>query len=136
MGDQRGPVLVVEDDGNIRELICEALRGAGLEVAEAGDGEEAVKAARERRPAVIVLDLGLPLLDGTAVADHIRDMYEDPVPVIVVTAGGRSEDVSRIRPNAHIAKPFDIADLVSAVTHAIAPPAGGTESAQPRPVET
>ena len=136
MGDQRGPVLVVEDDGNIRELICESLRAAGLEITEAADGEEAVKAARDRRPAAIVLDLGLPLLDGTAVADQIRDMYEGPVPIIVVTAGGRSEDVSRVRPAAHLTKPFDIADLISAVTHAIAPPAGGTEAAQPRPVET
>ena len=71
-GDPGVVVLVVEDDRNIREVICEALAGEGLRVAEAADGEEAVRSARERRPAVVLLDMGLPVLDGAAVADRIR----------------------------------------------------------------
>lgn len=135
-GDPRGVVLVVEDDANIRELICEALTGAGLEVVEAADGEAAVRAARERRPAAIVLDIGLPLLDGTAVADQVRDMYGDRLPFIVVTAGGRAPDISRIRALAEITKPFDVSDLVSVVVHAIAPQPADPERATPRPAET
>jgi len=136
MVDKKSFVLVVEDDPNIREVMCEALRAQGVEVAEAGDGEEAVKAARDRRPDAIVLDLGLPILDGVAVADQIGDLYEQPVPFIVVTAGGRSEDVSRVRPVAQITKPFDVADLVSAVTRAVAPPPGAGETVNPQPAET
>jgi DNA-binding response OmpR family regulator len=136
MGDPRGFVLVVEDDRHIRELMCEALRAEGLEIVEAADGEEAVKSARARRPAAIVLDLGLPVLDGVAVADQIRDMYDSSIPFIVVTAGGRSEDVSRIRPMAHVMKPFDVADLVSAVTRAIAPLHSANEKVKQQPAGT
>jgi DNA-binding response OmpR family regulator len=135
-GDPIGVVLVVEDDANIRELICEALTGAGLEVVEAADGEAAVRAAREHRPAAIVLDIGLPLLDGTAVADQVRDMYGDGLPFIVVTAGGRALDISRIRALAEITKPFAVSDLVSVVVRAIAPQPADPERATPRPAET
>jgi two-component system, OmpR family, response regulator len=136
MGDPRGYVLVVEDDRHIRELMCEALRGAGLEVTEAADGEEAVKSARARRPAAIVLDLGLPLLDGVAVADRIYGIYDASIPFIVVTAGGRAEDASRIRPVAQITKPFDVADLVSAVTRAVAPSHGTNGQVKPQTAGT
>lgn len=135
MGDPRGSVLVVEDDKHIRELICEALRGADLDIVEAADGEEAVKIARDRRPAAVVLDLGLPRLDGVAVAGQIRDLYDHAVPFIVVTAGGRPGDVSRVRASATFTKPFDIDDLVAAVKQAIAPPAGAPERAKAVPAE-
>ncbi|MGH2379304.1 MAG: response regulator [Candidatus Limnocylindria bacterium] len=135
MGDTSVSVLVVEDDRNIREFICEALRGEGLQVVEAGDGEEAVKCAGDRRPGAIVLDIGLPLLDGAAVADRIRDMYPDPVPVIVVTAG-RHPDLSRIRASAEFTKPFDLDDLVAAVRQAVAPPPGAAERREPSTAES
>lgn len=136
MGDPRGAVLVVEDDKYIRELICEALRDADLDVVEAADGEEAVKSARDRRPVAVVLDLGLPILDGVAVADQIRNMYDQSVPIIVVTAGGRVGDVARVRGAATFIKPFDLDDLVGAVQQAIAPPAGAPEQAKPLPAES
>jgi len=135
-GDPRGIVLVVEDDRNIREVICEALSGEGLRVAEAGDGEEAVRIARERRPAAILLDMGLPLLDGAAVFDRIREMYEEPIPFIVVTAGGRADEISRIRPLAQITKPFNVADLVAVVTQALAPAKAAPNGASPQPAQS
>jgi DNA-binding response OmpR family regulator len=128
MGDPHGYVLVVEDDRNIRELICEALRGASFDVVETADGEEAVKAARDRRPAVVVLDLGLPRLDGCGVADQIRDHYDQSVPFIVVTAGGKPGDVARVRAEVTFTKPFDIDDLVGAVEQVLAPPSGAPET--------
>lgn len=135
MGDTKGTVLVVEDDANIRQLICEALTLAGLTTVEAADGEAAVQAAREQRPDAIILDIGLPLLDGVACADQIGDLYPDRIPLIVVTAGGRPEDISRIRPVAQISKPFDVADLVAVVVSALAPAPGAVEAAQPCPAE-
>jgi len=136
MGDPPGHVLVVEDDRNIRELICEALRDASFDVVEAADGEEAVKAAIARRPAVVVLDLGLPRLDGVGVADQIRDHYDQSVPIIVATAGGRAGDVSRVRAAVTFTKPFDINDLVGAVRQVLAPPPGAPETAPPLPAES
>lgn len=136
MGDTKGFVLVVEDDPHIRDLICEALRTEQLECAEAADGEAAVMAARERRPDLVILDLGLPGMDGVAVADHIQDTYDPAPPVIVVTAGLGTSDASRIRPIAYITKPFDVNDLVSAVTQAIAPPAGAAEGGLRQPAES
>jgi DNA-binding response OmpR family regulator len=135
MGDPTGYVLVVEDDRSIRELICETLRAASFETVEAADGEEAVKAARDRRPAVVVLDLGLPRLDGCGVADQIRDQYDHSVPIIVVTAGGKAGDVSRVRAAVTFTKPFDIDDLIGAVQQVVAPPAGAPEKATPLPAE-
>ena len=135
-GDPGVVVLVVEDDRNIREVICEALAGEGLCVAEAADGEEAVRSARERRPAVVLLDMGLPVLDGAAVADRIRDMYDEPIPVIVVTAGGRAEEISRIRPLAQISKPFDVQHLVAVVSQAVAQPPAPPRGASPQPAES
>lgn len=135
MGDARGYVLVVEDDRNIRELMCETLRAAGFDTIEAADGEEAVKAAVDRRPAAVILDLGLPVLDGCAVADQIRDQYDQSVPIIVVTAGGKAGDVSRVRAAVTFTKPFDIDDLVRAVEQVIAPAPGVTEAVKPLPAE-
>lgn len=135
MGDPKDYVLVVEDDRHIRELICEALRGASFDIVEAADGEEAVKAARDRRPSAVVLDLGLPRLDGCEVADQIRDHYDHSVPFIVVTAGGRAGDVSRVKAAVTFTKPFDIDDLVGAVEQVIAPPAGAPERVNPQPAE-
>ena len=135
MGDTRATVLVVEDDADLRQLICEVLATEGLTTVEAGDGEAAVRAARERRPDAIILDIGLPVLDGAACADQINDLYPDRIPLIVVTAGGRAQDLSRIRPVAQIAKPFDVADLVSAVVRAVTPPRAA-ENARAQPADT
>jgi signal transduction histidine kinase/DNA-binding response OmpR family regulator len=82
-----GHVLVVEDDPMDRQLICQALVDAGLSVAEAGDGREALAALDARRPAMVVLDLMLPGVDGFTVLDELRLRGEHPpVPVVVVTA--------------------------------------------------
>jgi CheY-like chemotaxis protein len=126
-GGTRAAVLIVEDDPNIRLVICEALTDEGLEVIEACDGEEALELARDRRPSAVVLDMGLPVMDGGVVADRLRDLYGDDIPVIVVTAAWRVEEAaSRVRASAFVVKPFEISDLVRAVTSAIAPPPPAT----------
>lgn len=128
-GAAAGPILIVEDDPSIRQLLREALEQDGLEVVSASDGEEAIAAARNRRPAAVVLDMGLPLIDGPSVADRIREQYGDQLPFIVVTASRRIEEAARrIGAARYLTKPFDVADLVGAVRHAVEPPpqtAGG-----------
>ncbi len=127
MGDMpSGPVLVVEDDPSIRELLIEALSQEGLAAIPARDGEEAVRLAGEQRPSVVVLDMGLPVIDGAAVAARIREAYGMSVPFVVVTAGSRIDQSARdLRAVSYVGKPFDIDDLVGAVRSALGPPPAG-----------
>jgi DNA-binding response OmpR family regulator len=118
-----GAVLVVEDEPSIRELLVEALENEGIRAIAASDGAEAVRLALEKMPRLVILDMGLPFVDGPAAAAQIRDVYGDDVPFMVVTAGQRiSEAAATIRAASYIAKPFDIDDLVRAVRSVMEPP--------------
>jgi len=118
-----GPVLVVLDDPPIRELLLEASEGEQLEVTSAADGEDAIRLALEQQPSLVVLDIGLPRVDGAGAATAIRERYGDAVPVIVVTANNRLEEASwRVRAAAYFSKPFDVPEPVRAVRAAIQPP--------------
>lgn len=118
----KGPILIVEDDPSIRQLLHDALEQDGLEVVSASDGEEAIAIADRRRPLAVVLDMGLPLVEGPVVAERIRDKYGDSVPFVVVTASRRIEEAaSRIRAARYLTKPFDVSDLVRAVRSSIDP---------------
>lgn len=116
---QGGRVLVVEDDPSIRLLMREMLRSEGLEAIEAADGKAALAAAREHAPEVILLDIGLPGVDGLTV---LRRLKSDPalaeIPVIMVTAWVEPEYVERaMEGGAHgyVRKPFDTGELVARV---------------------
>src|SRR5687768_12048774 len=79
-----GTVLVVEDAPEVREVVRVLLERAGLQVAEAGDGRVALRLLFERRPDAVVLDVGLPELDGWTVLERIREVSS--VPVLMLTA--------------------------------------------------
>lgn len=129
-----GPVLVVEDEPSIRELLCDAFEQEGLEVVTASEGEQAVRIAKARRPAVVILDMGLPLIDGGAVADAIRDAYGDSVPFVVVTASRRIEEAAaRIGAARYFTKPFDVPELVRAVRAALDPPSAVADAPATQP---
>lgn len=129
-----GPVLVVEDDDSIRELLRDALAQEGLEVAVAGDGDEAIRLATDRRPALVILDLGLPKVGGREVYDAILRLHGDRIPFIVVTASRRLEDAAAtIRAVRYLGKPFDLNDLVGAVRAALEPPPGTVGQEVPAP---
>ena len=116
-------LLVVEDDPSIRQLLSDALEQEGHRVIATGDGEEAIGLAEREHPDGIVLDLGLPLLDGEVVADRIRGSCGAAMPLIVVTASDRArEAMGRLRAAACLIKPFEIADFVRAVDAATQPP--------------
>jgi two-component system OmpR family response regulator len=117
-------VLVVEDDPSIRELICESLTDDGFTCAMAGDGQEAVSWAERCRPDAVVLDIGLPVIDGYGVADALRRGH-GPVPIIVVTAAGRAADAARrVGAVGYLAKPFDLRRLTDMVRQAVTAPSG------------
>jgi CheY-like chemotaxis protein len=75
------PVLVVEDDAGLRAYLATILEGQGYRVVAAGSGEEALEALAGQKAMLAVLDIGLPGMDGFAVAEQLAD----DVPVIVVT---------------------------------------------------
>src|SRR6266511_2729268 len=84
-GSGRDPrVLVVEDDDEIAQVLQRSLRLEGYEVRIAPDGEQALAAHAEYVPDVVILDLGLPKIDGIEVAKKIRGA--DDVPILMLTA--------------------------------------------------
>ena len=105
-------VLVVDDDAAIREMLADYLGDHGYEVAQAASGA-AMRAEMERvRPAVVLLDIGLPGEDGLTLARFLRERYE--VGIIMVT--GASDVVDRVAglevgADDYIAKPFDPREL-------------------------
>jgi CheY-like chemotaxis protein len=105
-------VMVVEDDHLIRQVIAEALEEEGFEVVEAANGKEALEALRNVRPALILLDLMMPVMNGW---EFRRAQLEDPaisdIPVIVLSA---LKDHS-VEAERSFTKPFDLEDLLDTV---------------------
>jgi two-component system, OmpR family, response regulator MprA len=83
-------VLVVEDDEAIADVLRRSLRAEGHDVRSAGDGAEALTAAEQFSPDLVVLDLGLPRLDGMEVCRRIR--ADSDVPILMLTARTETED--------------------------------------------
>jgi AmiR/NasT family two-component response regulator len=114
-------VVIAEDEAIIRLDLKEMLQEEGYEVvAEAGDGETAVRLAGEHRPDLVILDIKMPVLDGISAAERI--VSERTAPVLVLTAFSQRELVERARDAgamAYLVKPFTRADLVPAIELAV-----------------
>ena len=128
--------LIVEDDGNIAELLRLYLEKDGFEVSHAGDGVSAVEQAREREPDVILLDIMLPGKDGWQVCREVRAFSR--VPILMLTAKGETIDkVTGLEMGAddYITKPFEIKELLARV-HAVMRRSGdGEEKNQEKRLE-
>jgi CheY-like chemotaxis protein len=111
--------LVVEDDPDLRTVYRTALRGAGFVVFAVDDGIDALQYVEQTMPAAVVLDLGLPRLDGR---DVQRELASDPatarIPIVVVT--GQTTQISEGDFACVLQKPIDPDALVSAVQKCIA----------------
>ena len=114
---QPARVLVVEDDEAIADVLRRSLRAEGHEVQSAGDGAEALTAAERFSPDLVVLDLGLPRLDGIEVLKRIRADDSD-VPVLILTARTETDDrVEGLDSGAddYLPKPFERAELLARI---------------------
>jgi DNA-binding response OmpR family regulator len=116
-GDVRGLVLVVEDEPAIAELERLYLTREGFNVQLVATGEDALRAVRSLRPVAIILDVGLPGMDGTQVCRTLREQG-DSTPVLFVTA--RDEEVDRVLGlemggDDYVTKPFSPRELVARV---------------------
>ncbi len=109
-----GRVLVVEDDTEIADVLRRTLRQEGHEVRSAADGVEALEVAEEFIPDLVVLDLGLPKLDGVEVLRRLR--AESDVPILILTARTETEDrVEGLDTGAddYLVKPFERQELLA-----------------------
>ena len=109
-------VLVVDDEPEIVRLVRDYLERASFNVDTATDGEEALRAARRRRPDLVILDLNLPRLDGLDVARSLR--RDGDVPIIMLTA--RTEETDRVAglelgADDYVVKPFSPREIVARV---------------------
>ena len=78
-------ILLVDDDQNIRELVCIVLKNEGFIVFEASDGREALKKMTEVNPELCIIDIMMPNMDGFELCHRIRQYYED-MPILMLTA--------------------------------------------------
>src|SRR4051812_11304662 len=109
-------ILVVDDEPKIVQLARDYLEHAGFAVLTAGDGTSAVQAARARRPDLVVLDLGLPGIDGLEVMRRIR--ATGPTPIVVLTARDTELDKLlglELGADDYVTKPFSPRELVARV---------------------
>ncbi|MBY0317154.1 MAG: response regulator transcription factor [Reyranella sp.] len=109
-------ILVVDDDPHIRDVVCFALRRAGYQPLTAGDGLAALDVAARERPALVILDILMPELDGTEVCKRLRKGSD--VPVIFLTS--KDEEIDRIvglelGADDYVVKPFSPRELVARV---------------------
>ena len=124
-------ILVVEDDMQIARTLRDYLEVAGFEVSTVGDGSAAVASARGDKPDLIVLDLGLPGMDGLDVARELR--RTSTVPIVMLTA--RSEEADRIvglelGADDYLVKPFSPKELVARVRAVLRRASGTTAGAE------
>lgn len=130
---QYGDVLVVDDEESVVEVVSLYLQREGFEVRIARDGRTAIHAILQKLPALVVLDLMLPGLDGLEIMRRLRDDPTSNVPVIMLTA--RRQETDRIYglelgADDYVTKPFSPAELVSRVKAVLRRAHGHTRSGQ------
>ncbi len=109
------PILVVDDDDSIRDMVSSVLREAGYTVREASDGAAGLRAVQTERPALILLDLRMPKVDGWEFAQRLRESGTE-IPIVVMTAVHDARRAAEsMKAVDHLPKPFDIDDLLALV---------------------
>jgi len=117
----RQPLLVIEDDADVRDLIADRLRGIGYRVECAATGEEGVALARLETPSLIILDILLPGIDGWEALREIRTASPSrSVSAIVVSIVDANHPPAVV--DAYIVKPFRSSQIVDKVAELIGPP--------------
>jgi len=121
-------VLIVEDDGNIAELLHLYLEKEGFDTQVAKDGGKGVELFRSFQPDLVLLDIMLPIMDGWSVLKKIREA--EKTPVIMLTAKGETEDkVSGLEMGAddYITKPFEMKEVLARIHAVLRRTNGGEE---------
>ena len=114
-------ILLVEDDDDTREMLATCLALQGYEVVAAANGQEALGILDGRTPALIVVDLMMPVMDGVAFRDaQRRHPTASAVPVVVLTAAAHGRQVAEtIEADVFLAKPVELSDLIAVVARVL-----------------
>ncbi|MEO8028274.1 MAG: response regulator transcription factor [Bryobacteraceae bacterium] len=118
---ESGPrILVVDDEVGIRRFLCASLEGNGYSVHEAADGEEALQVVPAFRPDLILLDLGLPGINGEEVTRCLREWTQTPI-IILSVQGDEQAKVGALDAGAddYLTKPFGQAELLARIRAAL-----------------
>jgi CheY-like chemotaxis protein len=122
--DYKATVLLVEDTEDNRVMMRKLLEMSGFRVVEAINGKEAVEAAQQVRPEIILMDLSLPFIDGLAATRQIRSLPElSKVPIIAVSAHDTTDfhsDAMNAGCNAYVTKPIHYPELEEVVNRLLA----------------
>jgi DNA-binding response OmpR family regulator len=112
-------ILIVDDDPNVRELVRVNCAAKGYSVRTAADGSEALKSVEEFMPALVILDVMMPEMDGWEVCKTLRDMYRDSIKILMLTAKDTARDrvigKNILKADEYMTKPFDVDTLLSSV---------------------
>jgi two-component system OmpR family response regulator len=107
-------IMIVDDEPGVRELLRDTLHIAGFETIEANDGMSALTLLRTSKPALMVIDINMPLMDGFELVERLR-ANNDLTPVLMLTAREDKTDIARglkIGADDYVIKPFGIEELI------------------------
>ncbi|MDQ6629317.1 MAG: response regulator [Pseudomonadota bacterium] len=114
MSDDAVRIIVVDDDRDSADMLGELLRMNGYDVAVAYGGAQALQLVEERQPHCVLLDVGMPGMDGAELTERLRERYGDDIVLVAIT--GRASSDARVAPtfvlvDHYLQKPVDPAQL-------------------------
>ncbi|MGD8454700.1 MAG: response regulator transcription factor [Phycisphaerae bacterium] len=118
MDTSRAKILVVEDDANLSRATALRLKAAGFEAIVARDAYQAVKYARQEKPALVILDVRMPAGDGLHVHEHLNQFSDFMTPIIYLTGHASNADEAKARELgalAYLRKPVDFDELIAKI---------------------
>jgi CheY-like chemotaxis protein len=116
-------ILVVDDDDDFRETLCEALSEAGYPVQQAADGQAALERIADEQPGMVLLDLKMPVLDGWGVMERMRkDPKSAAVPVLILSAYGFEWESELTGSQGFIPKGVKLDEILERVRKLAGPP--------------
>jgi CheY-like chemotaxis protein len=116
-------ILVVDDDHDFREAICEVLVDAGYPVQQAENGELALRRISDEAPGIVLLDLKMPVLDGWGVMERMRgDPRSAAIPILILSAYGFEWESELLGAQGYIPKSVGVDEILERVRRAAGPP--------------
>ncbi len=116
-------ILVVDDDDDFREALCEVLSEAGYPVEQAGDGEQALARMAGEVPGIVLLDLKMPVLDGWGVVERMRkDPRTAHVPILILSAYGFEWESDLLGAQGYVPKSVGTEEILERLRRIAGPP--------------